>query len=121
MSIYDLVKDAATIAQKANNFELYKLLLDVQKESLDLVEENRKLKEEIRSLKDNSYINETLIFKNNCYFKKDDVELNEPYCSKCWDDDKKLIRLHINDYYGASGLTGTCHRCKTDSYNIKKK
>lgn len=121
MSVYDVLKDAVSIAQKADNIELYRILLDAQKDSMDLLEENRNLKEKIRKLKDNSAINKALIFKNNCYFKKEDIELDEPYCSKCWDDDRRLIRLHIDNFYGHDGVTGTCYKCQTQSYNIKKK
>lgn len=31
MGLYDVIKDAAKVAQKADNIDLYKILLDVQK------------------------------------------------------------------------------------------
>ncbi|NBI08079.1 hypothetical protein [Senegalia massiliensis] len=122
MGVYDALKDAVNIAQKADNVELYRALLDVQKESLDLLEENKNLKEKIKELKDNTEISKSLIFKNNSYYKKDDIEYKEPYCSNCWDNNQKLIRMHLRNIYPGT-LTAICNTCKTstrtgESYNI---
>ena len=48
MAFYDAFKDAIALAQKADNIELYKQLLDLSAQALDLQAENAKLKEEKR-------------------------------------------------------------------------
>ena len=51
MAFYDAFKDAIALAQKADNIELYKQLLDLSAQALDLQAENAKLKEENTELK----------------------------------------------------------------------
>ena len=51
MGFYDAMKDAINLAQKADNIELYRQLLDLSAQALDLQEENRRLKEEIADLR----------------------------------------------------------------------
>lgn len=50
MGFYDAFKDVVKLAQKADNLELYRQLLDLSAQALDLQEENIKLKEEIYNL-----------------------------------------------------------------------
>ena len=52
MGIYEGLKDAINIAQKADNIDLYRKLLDLSKEALDLQEENARLRQELSTLKD---------------------------------------------------------------------
>lgn len=51
MSFYDAFKDAMSIAQKADNVELYRQLLDLSSQALDLQAEVLRLKEENAELK----------------------------------------------------------------------
>ncbi|MCF6466361.1 hypothetical protein [Clostridium sp. Cult2] len=117
MSIYDAIKDAVNIAQKADNIELYRILLDVQKQSSDLLEENNSLKKQIDKLIDDSHIDKTLIFKHNCYYKEDDKNFEKPFCTNCWDNNRKLIRMHIYD--SSIGAIVQCNTCKVDFYYNK--
>jgi len=112
MGLYDNVKDVASIIQKSDNVELYKKILDIQKESMDLSEENRKLKEKIRELEELIETKEALIYKDECYYmKSENEELDGPYCSRCWDKDKKLIRMHI-DNSRLGKVDNKCPECK---------
>ena len=55
MGFYDAFKDALNVAQKADNVELYRQLLDLSAQALDLQEENARLKQEnseLRKVKD---------------------------------------------------------------------
>lgn len=94
MSLYDSFKDVLNIAQKADNVELYRQLLDLSAEALELqskvnslTQENERLKKEMQEEKsiqrhtDGNYI--TLI--------GDEEEIR--YCSTCWGNEKKLIQL----------------------------
>ena len=47
MAIYDFIKDALTIAQQADNVDLYKKLLEIGRMALDLQNENAELKKKI--------------------------------------------------------------------------
>ena len=50
MAIYDIVKDAIGVAQKADNIDIYKKLLDIGQKALDLQNENAELKKKIECL-----------------------------------------------------------------------
>ncbi|MDD4594715.1 MAG: hypothetical protein PHY33_06360 [Methanobacteriaceae archaeon] len=109
MSLYEGIKDVASIVQKADNIELYEKLLDLQRDALDILDENKSLKERIRELENNLNIEEKLLFKDNAYYlEQKDKEPDGPFCSVCWDRDKKLIRLHFD-----SGTRYDCNVCKT--------
>ena len=61
MSFYDAIKDAASLAQKADNIELYRQLLDLSAQALDLQAEVARLKEENAELKKRRDIAEKII------------------------------------------------------------
>jgi hypothetical protein len=84
MGILDTVKDVAILIQKADNIELVKQVMALQIQAQDLVEENRLLKAKLAT-------REALTFRKNAYWLSDDG----PFCSKCWDADAKLVRLHV--------------------------
>ena len=46
MGLYEAFKDAISVAQKADNVELYRQLLDLSAQALDMQAEIAKLKEE---------------------------------------------------------------------------
>lgn len=94
MSLYDGLKDVISIAQKADNVELYRQLLDLSAEALDmqnqiniLTKENHELKNELSKEKsiqrhiDGNYIT----------LKDDDLQIK--YCATCWGSERKLIQL----------------------------
>lgn len=99
MGIYDAAKDALSIAQKADNIDLYQKILDIQALALDLQYDNLKLIEEIKKLKKDEEIDSKLIFKNNSYYMKDNEKEDGPFCSVCWDKDRKLVRMHKDSSY----------------------
>ncbi|WP_139209622.1 hypothetical protein [Paenibacillus sp. NFR01] len=82
---------------------------------MNILEQNNNLKAEVRELRDKLEIQEKLVFRKNKYWISD---VEGPFCSKCWDVDKKLVRhqdLH-DGYY-------MCPNCKmtveNESYNGK--
>lgn len=94
MSLYEGIKDVASIVQKADNIELYQKVINLQKEALDLIEENMLLKDRIRRLEEKRLIKDNLVFKDNCYYLKTENDtFDGPFCSTCWDKDNKLIRM----------------------------
>ena len=97
MGIYEAVKDVAQIVQKADNIELYKMLLDVQKMALDMQDEVTKLREENKALKDMTEFAKKIERHENTYVTLNDDEAKTLYCSCCWDSDKKLIQVNVSD------------------------
>jgi hypothetical protein len=111
MGVYEAVKDALNMIQKSDNIELYRMLLDIQKESLELLEDNRVLKQRIRELENDKSLEDDLEVKSNCYFKKSTGD--GPFCITCWDKDRKLVRMYLTDDYAY------CHPCKYGTYIIR--
>ncbi len=116
MSFYDAFKDALDIAQKADNIDLYRKLLDLSKDALDLQNEVYKLTEENRKLKES--LEEKIVAENlECdlqlqpqgYYiriseKKE--EKNTRYCAACWQNYKKLM-----PYVKSIGNASQCSNC----------
>jgi len=95
MSILDNVKAVAEVLQKADNIELYRQILDIQAEAMRLMEKIRALENDNHELKERFRIEENLKFDNDLYWLyKENNSKDGPFCSKCWDDNKKLIRVH---------------------------
>ncbi|MEI6673174.1 MAG: hypothetical protein WCL02_07905 [bacterium] len=62
------------------------------------------MKNENRQLREDLGTKGKITFKNNFYYV-DDIG---PYCSRCWDVNKKLVRAHhINDNHAK------CPECET--------
>ena len=96
MSFYDAIKDVAKIAREAGNTELYAEILEVQEKAIELQNENNELKSQINKMKENSDISSRLKFKKQVYYLSiDSIKEEGPFCSGCWDNYNKLVRLHI--------------------------
>jgi hypothetical protein len=108
MGIIDNVKDIAELIKTYNNVELNQKIVDLRDEIFELKENNLKFKEKIKSLEEEKKINEKMIFEPPFYWLKDGEKKDGPYCQKCYDDNKKLIRLQDlkNGYW-------TCLVCKS--------
>ncbi|RPF50302.1 hypothetical protein [Aquisalibacillus elongatus] len=111
MSLYSFSKDVAKVAKEAGNINLYSQILEIQEKALELQNENAELKKQIEELKDNSDIAKQLITQDNVYYLEN-VEGNDgPFCTGCWDNSSKLIRLHVNERDNARSLTN-CTKCE---------
>jgi len=111
LSIIGDIKSISEIVQKADNIELYRKILDLQYEAMKVIEKMNELKEENRLLMEKLENVENLTFKDKMYFKNGD---SKPFCSRCWDADSKLIRLH-----GDGEGWFQCPSCKTIVNNEK--
>ena len=96
MGIVDRVKDIAELIKKYNNVELNRKIIDLRDEIFELKEDNLKLKEKIKALDEEKKINEKMVFESPFYWLKDGENKDGPYCQKCYDDKKQLIRLQDN-------------------------
>jgi len=111
MGIIDNFKDVLKIADAANNFELYKKVVELQTSVLALQEENQALKERIREIENRNDIAGRLHVKDNAYYLNDGKQLDGPYCMRCWDVDGKLVRERL----GATPGTHFCFHCRPRS------
>lgn len=107
MNIIENVKSVAKTLQQMDNIELYKQILDIQSQALELLEENRTLKDENYELRERIKIKKSLLFENNMYWIEKDNKKEGPFCSRCWDMQNRLVRMHIY-----SGNYCECPACK---------
>lgn len=99
MSVIEDIKSIGNVLQKAGNIEVYSKIINIQTVIMDLQEQNNTLRKELLDIKSLNDIDENLIFENNMYFiYKDNRSVREgPYCTRCWDENRKLVRLHSED------------------------
>ena len=99
MGLYEGIKDVIGLAQKADNADLIKQLLDLGAQALEMQDEIRKLKEENAELKKaNDLENRIIMHKENYITLKDDME-EIHYCPNCWGLIHKLIPKTENGCY----------------------
>lgn len=98
MSFYDALKDAVNIAQKLDDVELYRQLIDLGAQALDLQEEIIRLREENAELKKAKDLEADI----ECYVDAFVLRKSDPqpikYCAGCWVDKRKLASLQDDRY-----------------------
>ena len=109
MGIYDASKDALNVAQKADNVELYRKLLDLSAQALDLQAENARLKEENTELRKIRDLEQSIIRHNQPYISISDDERQLPYCAVCWAKENKLYQMKMLNTYGVAEVY--CKNC----------
>ena len=107
MSFYDAMKDAVNLAQKADNIELYRQLLDLSAQALDLQAEVARLKEENSRLHSDLVIKKNVVRHKGAYITLLDDKDCLPYCAICYGDTEKFFQLmdYDEDYF-------YCYNCK---------
>lgn len=93
MGLYEAFKDAVTLAQKADNLELVRQLLDVQNELLELTQRLQALARENADLKQRLDLDHDLAWEHNVYWLDRDGKRVGAFCPRCWPDARKLARM----------------------------
>jgi len=93
MSLYDAMKDVVNIAQKADNVELYRQLLDLSAQALDMQNEIAHLQAENQELKRKSDISDKIIRHKDPFLTLQGHPTTEMYCANCWGANEKLIQV----------------------------
>lgn len=108
MGILDLntIKEALQIAGK---IEFYPQILEAQEKLLEQHKKISDLESENNDLKDKLKTKESLIYESNAYWIVKDSNKDGPYCSCCWDDHKKTIRMQP----AGNPAYRTCPKCKS--------
>ena len=110
MAIFDELKSIGKILQEAGKIDQYKQILEILKKLLEMQKGIADLEDENKELKEKLKVKDNLIYENNAYWiiKKD--KKGGPFCSRCWDKNKDLIRIHpkLNPAYSM------CPECKND-------
>ena|ERR1700690_3848837 len=94
MGLYDGLRDAANVLKEANKIEQYKEILEAQKELLDMQKRISDLESENKDLKDKLETKGKLVYQNDTYVLVEDDKEDGPFCSRCWDVERRLVRTH---------------------------
>ena len=70
----------------------------------------------IKQLNEKLELKENVVFVNGVYWIQRENEKDGPYCQRCYDVDKSLIRLqfHSTTLYGSTTRYYSCTACKTN-------
>lgn len=107
MGLIDNFKDLFKAAEVVNNADLYKKLGETQNAVFALEQENRNLKDELRAIREQQAIDDELQPADNAYWRIKDGKRDGPFCLRCWDVDRKLVRERA----GATAGTHYCPDC----------
>ena len=102
--IKDLLKKGLTI-------EAQEKIMELREAALDLEEENRTLKDRIRELEEELRIKGNMVYEKPSYWLVDDNDKDGPFCQKCYDSGKKVIRLQ-----GGNNDRWACYECQSTYY-----
>lgn len=90
MDIIQGLKEALNCAKRLEQHELLEMLADLKDLCYELRDENRELKERLAKKESHNFV-----FENNMYWDRREDGLREgPYCTSCWDNNGKSIRMH---------------------------
>jgi len=113
MAIFDELKSVGKVLQEAGKIEQYQQILETQKDLLGMQKRIQELEKENRELREKLEIKENLYYENNTYWvKKEDGSKDGPFCSRCWDKNKDLIRLRYHSAQKWSLAHYDCPECK---------
>lgn len=110
MNILNTLKDIMSFIQKSDNIGMVQKVIDIQSQIINMQEKITKLQEENKKLKNIKNIKKNIVRHENdnvIHLKENDKIL---YCSKCWDDEQKLIQVATttNNY--------ECPKCNQKKY-----
>jgi len=112
MGVIDTAKDIYDLVKKGATIELQEKINQFREEAINLQSENIKLKERIKDLEDQLNIRENLIFEGSVYWlETPETKKDGPYCQKCYNVDKNLVRLRRIEFKGKA--TFRCLQCKS--------
>lgn len=107
--------DVTKILELIKDPDLKLKINELYGENIKLKEENHELKKKIEQLEEVKELSSKLLHEDNHYFIVDGDKKDGPYCTKCWDANRKLIRLHKGDFnYGEQYYR--CPNCDTSTH-----
>lgn len=106
----EILKDLINLAKENSDSSLREKVLDLQEKFYDMYEENRDLVRINEDLLNVLKKKEDVIWTNNSYYKiKND---DRKFCSKCFDDENKLISTQFWGFDLLDEPYNECPKCK---------
>jgi hypothetical protein len=92
MGIVENIKDAADLAKKIGDIELYRKIVHLEGEVMELTRDKRQADHKIEELQGKLDLQGKMIFKQPFYFQEGD---NVPFCPRCFEKDKTAVHLFL--------------------------
>ncbi len=106
MSVLDEVKSLVSIAHKLKDGELIAHVMNLQTKVLEYQDQIHRLEKENEKIKQEISTRQSLTFRKSAYFQETENGEDGPFCQRCYDVDKNLVRLQ--DY----GHVFYCQQCR---------
>ena len=110
MSFLEYFRAAFELAKNAQSVELQRELLEMQEEYNTLRDQNIALKERVKELEASQALATDLTYRDSAYYLRGGPGEDGPFCQRCWDVDKRLVRVQIG-----SGSLRYCAQCQLES------
>lgn len=111
MSIIDTAKDLYELVKKGATVESQKKVMQLREEAVALQGENVELKTRIKELEEALAVQESLEFDGRVYWQVTKGKKTGPFCQRCYDFNKQLIRLQAQSTYIGDQVE-ECWECK---------
>ena len=95
--------------KKYKDPELMEQVINLQSHVLEQSDRLRALEKENEKLKTSLTVKDTLTIKNGVYFTETGDSQDGPFCTRCWDVERNLVRLNVFENGCAM-----CPECKND-------
>src|SRR5256885_467658 len=102
-ALVDGIKKVLAVAKRLKDADVQEILLDAQERALSLKEELVTLRAENLGLREQLAAKVAAEFDSGAYWSKTAEGRDGPFCSRCYDVDRRLVRMKQN--------LGQWHRC----------
>jgi hypothetical protein len=120
MGLLESSLEVLKLAGKIANPELVQAATKANIEALELSTKNIELQKKAAELEEKvEGLEATIALKGEVFRHSDFVYLKgDPHacCSRCWDDDHKLIHI-VHMHHDKRGMSAGCPKCKTSTMN----
>jgi hypothetical protein len=105
VGVLENLKEAALVAQRVGQLELYKQILQAEDEVRDLTREKRRLEDKVEDLERKARLKAEMTFKAPVYYQGGDVT---PFCPVCYEKEERAVHLAKN--YRGSWYCNVCNK-----------
>lgn len=114
--IKGLYQDIKELIKKGMALEAQEKVMEMREAALAYREENLALKERVRDLEASAQIEASLNWDGVVYWRGGEDEKEGPYCPRCWDAEKKLLRLQHVPGGDSIRRHWRCYECKNNYF-----
>jgi hypothetical protein len=93
MGIVENIKDAADLAKKVGDIELYRKIVHLEGEVMELTREKRQAEQKIEEFEKQLALKAVMKFERPFYFQEGDAT---PFCPRCFEKDTTAIHLFLS-------------------------